>query len=414
MLILSAIAGGLLCLTCFLFLVVHPLASIFECALSKTLSGSQKATWIVVSFFTGVFGSLAYALFVSGSPRLRSITWIGMKLGTVNLLLAIGAFTATPEVREFFSNPLAELSVETTTALADKSTEPITVEEATNPTVPDQHYVAVVNDSLEPQTDGSTEDLAGLIEQLAEEGDIVPAALEIQTIVSEPVDSPVAETHMEIVAADALTASQAVEDYRFLAEAFSDASPSDTAKTSPATQDTQTLAQSVLEPVQPTENASQIESTPSSILEPKNLVEAVNETVDTADTSLNPESTDLAAADTSLATGNKDSTSEKTADATLEPASAVDTTLESENVSTTPIVSSPVEATLPVTRPAETPKSDIVLPQAEKRNVQPVTLAKPETSPKQNRINRYRVEGYPVYEVTVPQTPTVRNRYTNQ
>ena len=401
MLILSAIAGGLLCLTCFLFLVVHPLAAIFECALSKTLSGSQKATWIIVSFFFGVFGSLAYALFASGSPRLRSITWIGMKLGTVNLLLAIGAFAATPDVREFFSNPLGELSVETTNALADNSSEPITVEEATNPqTVPDQHYVAVVNNSLEPQTDGSVEDHARLLEMLAEEGDIVPAAIEIPTIVSEAVDSPIAEAQMEIVAADALSSSIPVEDYQFLAEAFSDASPSDTAETSPATQDTQTLALSVLKPEQATESASEIESTPKAVLEPKNLVEAVNESVATADTSLATESTDSAL--------------ENTADGTLEPASAVDTTFESENVSTTPVVSSPVEATLPVTRPADTPKSDIVLPHAEKRNVQPVTLAKPETTPKQNRINRYRVEGYPVYEVTVPQTPTVRNRYTNQ
>lgn len=414
MLILSAIAGGLLCVTCFLFLVVHPLACIFECAYSKTLSGSQKATWIVVSFFAGVFGSLAYALFASGSPKLRSITWTGMKLGTVNLLLAIGAFAATPDVREFFSNPLGELSVETTNAIADSSLEPITVEEVADPqTVPAQHYVAVVTDSLESQTDGSTEDHAGLIEMLAEEGDIVPAAIEIPTIVSEPVDSLIAEAQTEIVAADALSSSEPVADYQFLAEAFNDESPSDASETTAATEDTQTLALSVLEPGQPTEVASAIESTSNAVLEPENLVEAVIESVDPADTGLIPEITGLTSEITGLTSESTGLTSESTVDATLESASGVDTR-QSENTANTPVVTSPVEATLPVTRPAEPPKSDIVLPHAEQRDVQPVTLAKPETTLKKNRINRYRVEGYPVYEVTVPQTPTVRNRYTNQ
>ncbi len=166
MLILCAIVGGLLCLTGFLFLVIHPLVCIFECALSKTLSGSQKATWIVVAFFTGIFGSLAYALFASGSPRLRSLTLTGMKLGTVNLLLAIGAFAATPEVREFISHPFSGLSVESLaiettdeSTMVDSTLESVPVEEAIDlQTVPGQQYVAVVTDTLEAHTNVTAED----------------------------------------------------------------------------------------------------------------------------------------------------------------------------------------------------------------------------------------------------------------
>jgi hypothetical protein len=99
MLILCAIIGGLLCLTCIFFLLVHPLICVVQCACSKELSGGQKALWIFLSLFFGIFGSLPYALFGSGSARIRSLTWNGMMLGVLNLVLAVGTFAATPEFR---------------------------------------------------------------------------------------------------------------------------------------------------------------------------------------------------------------------------------------------------------------------------------------------------------------------------
>jgi hypothetical protein len=99
MLILCAIVGVLLCLTCIFFLLIHPLICVVQCASSKELSGNQKALWIFLSLFFGIVGSLPYALFGSGSARMRSLTWNGMKLGSLNLLLAVGVFAATPEIR---------------------------------------------------------------------------------------------------------------------------------------------------------------------------------------------------------------------------------------------------------------------------------------------------------------------------
>lgn len=99
MLILCAIIGVLLCLTFLFFLVVHPLICIVECLNSSNLSSGQKTLWILLSFFMGIFGSLPYALFASGSTRIRSLTFNGLKFGSFNLLLAIGVFQATPEFR---------------------------------------------------------------------------------------------------------------------------------------------------------------------------------------------------------------------------------------------------------------------------------------------------------------------------
>jgi hypothetical protein len=112
MLILCAIIGCLLCLTCFFFLVIHPLVCIVQCAISQNLSGGQKALWIFLSFFLGIIGSLPYALLASGSSRIRSMTLNGMKLGAVNLLLAIGVFVATPEIRNSFNVPTGETTMD--------------------------------------------------------------------------------------------------------------------------------------------------------------------------------------------------------------------------------------------------------------------------------------------------------------
>lgn len=112
MLILCAIIGVLLCLTCFFFVVVHPLICIVQCAVSKNLSGGQKALWIFLSFFVGIIGSLPYALFASGSTRIRSLTLNAMKLGALNLLLAIGVFAATPEIRDGLSVSMGDASMQ--------------------------------------------------------------------------------------------------------------------------------------------------------------------------------------------------------------------------------------------------------------------------------------------------------------
>lgn len=99
MLILCAIIGIPLCLIILFFLVVHPLICIVECLISSNLSSGKKILWILLSFFMGIIGSLPYALFASGSTRIRSLTLNGMKFGVLNLLLAIGVFVATPEIR---------------------------------------------------------------------------------------------------------------------------------------------------------------------------------------------------------------------------------------------------------------------------------------------------------------------------
>jgi hypothetical protein len=99
MLILCAIIGVPLCLIFLFFLVVHPLICIVECLTSSNLSSGKKALWILLSFFMGIIGSLPYALFASGSTRIRSLTLNGMKFGVLNLLLAIGVFVAFPEIR---------------------------------------------------------------------------------------------------------------------------------------------------------------------------------------------------------------------------------------------------------------------------------------------------------------------------
>lgn len=112
MLILCAIIGTLLCLTCFFFILLHPMICIVECAISKNLSGGQKALWIFLSFFIGIVGSLPYALFASGSTRIRSLTWNGIKFGVLNLLLAIGVFVATPEIRETLNLFIAQASMQ--------------------------------------------------------------------------------------------------------------------------------------------------------------------------------------------------------------------------------------------------------------------------------------------------------------
>lgn len=109
--ILCAIIGGLLCLTCIFFLLVHPLICVVQCACSKELSGGQKALWIFLSLFFGIFGSVPYALFGSGSARMRSLTWNAMKLGALNLLLAVGVFAATPEIRNGLGVSIGNVSM---------------------------------------------------------------------------------------------------------------------------------------------------------------------------------------------------------------------------------------------------------------------------------------------------------------
>ena len=138
MMILCFVVGALLCLTCFFFILVHPLMCIVECAISKNLSSGQKALWIFLSFFVGIIGSLPYALFASGSTRIRSLTWNAMKFGALNLLLAIGVFVATPEIRDtgsifigqasmqsidFESEEMADSSGEVSVALSEQKNE---------------------------------------------------------------------------------------------------------------------------------------------------------------------------------------------------------------------------------------------------------------------------------------------------
>lgn len=409
MLILCAIAGGLLCLTCFIFLVVHPLVCIFECALSKTLSGSQKATWIVVSFFTGIFGSLVYALFASGSPRLRSLTLTGMKLGTVNLLLAIGAFAATPEVREFISNPFSDLSVETlaieTTVesmMEDSDLASVPVEETSVPVeetndtqaAPGQQYVAVVTDTLEAQTAVTADDNADLFAMLAEEGDIAPTEIEVPELVPAPVQAAPVETEL---------VQQPVRSTNELDPAVSILDSVSTAETDV---ESENLVASGIETDSPADT-----TLPTDLGDTALVPESITNTSIAPEIVVDVDDVDTVESENAVANTLE---AESTEADLLESPNAVGDILESTSKTNSPIDSAPVEPALPAPASVETPKTNMASSQLETRASQPVKLALPEKSAKKNRINRYRVEGYPVYEVTVSPTPTVRNRYTNQ
>jgi hypothetical protein len=123
MLILFAIFGVLLCLTCFFFFVVHPLICIVQCAISKNLSGGQKAIWIFLSLLVGIVGSLPYALFASGSTRMRSLTLNGLMFGALNLVLAIGVFVATPEIRDTLRASMGDTSMQSMVLDSTESTD---------------------------------------------------------------------------------------------------------------------------------------------------------------------------------------------------------------------------------------------------------------------------------------------------
>ncbi len=158
MLMLCAVVGGLLCLTGFLFLVVHPLVCIFLCALSKDLSSGQKAMWIVATFFTGLFGSLAFAFVGGGSPWFKSISLTGIKIGVANFAIAVCVFAGTPEVRKFLSDPLGELTIE---AISDDAAleSHVAVETDSFEQTPGQHYVHATTGTSESNSELSTDEL---------------------------------------------------------------------------------------------------------------------------------------------------------------------------------------------------------------------------------------------------------------
>jgi hypothetical protein len=333
MLILCAIIGVLLCLTCFFFVVVHPLICIVQCAVSKNLSGGQKALWIFLSFFVGIIGSLPYALFASGSTRIRSLTLNAMKLGALNLLLAIGVFAATPEIRDGLSVSMGDASMQ-----------------------------SVVFDSKEMT------DSLGEISAILDEQSNSSSQAEQSRFVSIVDPAPIAEN---------------------------------------------TLASKTL-----AENAPKLENDSENISFLDDLVE------DTAEVGNFPErswSTEENAEDlvTYDGTVSLESTVTVGIESTVGIDAAVTKSLESETTTDNAIASKPQESLLPTRDAAETETTDVVpSPQTERRDTQPAAVTKLEKPSQKKPINRYRTEGYDGEQIalpnnTMPQPPTVRNRYKN-
>ncbi|MFN7450538.1 MAG: hypothetical protein ACK5RF_19820 [Pirellula sp.] len=355
MLILCAIVGVLLCLTCIFFLLAHPMICVVQCAFSKELSGGQKALWIFLSLLFGIVGSLPYALIGSGSARMRSLTWNGIKLGALNLLLAVGVFAATPEIRNGLGvslgdesmSPVVFDSAEMSASLGEISA---ILEEHSNALLQPEEprFVSVVNP--EPATEntpnsGVTVEIDPTVQNNAANttflDDLVGAAVEVG---DEPKDKWLPEEN-----ADAFT-TQENTDRKEIA-----GSP---------------------------DNAARIENT---------------ESLDNTD--------------------RKESTENQ--DSVVNMPLETITTMESTTSLEPSIAAKLQDDLLPGRDSSETQTTDLVTPsKTEPRDPPLSTMPKCETPSKNKPINRYRPEGYDVVEATLPNRTTpqslkVRNRYTN-
>jgi hypothetical protein len=361
MLILCAIVGVLLCLTCMFFLLVHPLICVVQCALSKELSGGQKALWIFLSLFFGIVGSLPYALLGSGSARMRSLTWNGMKLGALNLLLAIGVFAATPEIRNGFGvsigdesmSPVVFDSAEMSASLGEISA---ILDEQSNALHQSEEprFVSVVDPEPAVENTLNSSTLAEIDPTVQNNAantafldDLVGDAIEVG---NEPKNTWIPEEY-----ADALI-TQDNADRKEISASLDTTASLDTAA---SIDNTESL-----------DNTDRKENTENQ----DSLVNMPLETITTTE-SKTPQ-------DTSIATPLQDD---------LVP------TRDSSETQTTDLV------TPPKTEPRDAPLSNV--PKREKPS-------------KKKPINRYRPEGYDAEEPalpnsTMPQSLKVRNRYTN-
>lgn len=355
MLILCAIVGVLLCLTCVFFLLVHPLICVVQCAFSKDLSGGQKALWIFLTLLFGIVGSLPYALIGSGSAWMRSLTWNGMKLGALNLLLAIGVFAATPEIR----NGLG---------------------------------VSIGDESMSPMVFDSAEMSASLgeISAILDEQSNALLQAEEPRFVSVVDPEPATENTLHsstLAEIDPMVQNNAANT-DFLDDLVGDAievgnEPKDT-----------WLPEEIADPLITQDSADRKDNAAS---------------LDTAASIDNTESLD--------STDRKESTENQ--DSLVNMPVETITTMESKTPLEPSIATTLQDDLLPARDSSETQTADLVTtPKTEPSDASLSTMPKREKPSKKKPINRYRPEGYDVEEPTLPnsampQSLKVRNRYKN-
>ncbi len=416
MLMLCAIVGGLLCLTCFMLLVVHPLVCIFECALSKSLSGSQKAIWIAITFFTGAFGSVAYALFGGSSPKLRSISLTGLKLGTVNLVLAIGVFACTPQVREFFNSPFGDVAASSMAFEIDNGFDTNASAEDFESAMADLDGSLSTYGSLSSENDES--DVA--FELATNEGSIFDTATKEDSVVESATfeDTSINDTSIIDTVEQETVEQETVERGMFVGteqvEANQVQQNVDTASKSPEDHsDLSEEARAFYAMLAEEGDIDSLTDEPSALW-PEGLETSPSETVQSEQdiaTTTEQSPVDDSLLDTLSQLFPSDSVKAQTTLVEQSPAVSI---LEPEAVVDVTVSSTPTDATRTMDIQPETQRADIHASQPNSRDAKTVRTATPSFSAKPKPINRYRVEGYPVYEVNMPQTPTVRNRYTNQ
>jgi hypothetical protein len=355
MLILCAIVGVLLCLTCMFFLLVHPLICVVQCASSKELSGGQKALWIFLSLSFSIVGSLPYALLGSGSARMRSLTWNGMKLGAFNLLLAIGVFAATPEIRNGFG-----------VSIGDESMSPVVFDSAEM-----SASLGEISSILDEQSNALLQSEEPRFVSLVDPEPAVENTLNSSTLaeIDPTVQNNSANTaFLDDLVGDAIEVGNEPKD-TWLPEENADAL---------ITQDS----------VDSKGNAASL---------------------DTAASIDNTESLD--------STDRKESTENQ--DSLVNMPLETITTTESKTAQDTSIATPLQDDLVPTRDSSETQTTDLVTPpKTEPRDAPLSNVPKREKPSKKKPINRYRPEGYDAEEPalpnsTMPQTLKVRNRYTN-